>query len=73
MQIEHGKSVQAAKALHARFQNVNLQLLNKVSELNSHKMDLDSDEELETSDGVKNKDPGIVAMDVAAQMVHVIW
>ena len=32
-------------------------------------MDLDSDEELETSDGVKNKGPGIIAMDVAAQMV----
>ena len=62
MQIEHGKSVQAAKALHARFQNVNLQLLNKVSEINSHTMDLDSDEELETSDGVKNKDPGYLVI-----------
>jgi len=66
MQIEHGKSVQAAKALHTRFQNVNLQLVNKVSELNSHKMD--SDEELESGD-VKNKDPAIVATGVAAQMV----
>lgn len=67
VQIEQGKAVQAAKALHARFQNVNLQLVNKVSELNSYKMDFD--EELELADDVKNKDPAIVAMDVAAQMV----
>ena len=67
VQIEQGKAVQAAKALHARFQNVNLQLVNKVSELNSYKMD--SDEELEYADDVKNKDPAIVAMDMAAQMV----
>ena len=67
MQIEQGKAVQAAKALHTRFQNVNLQLVNKVSELNSYKMD--SDEELDLADEVKNKDPAIVAMDVAAQMV----
>lgn len=67
MQTEHGKAVQAAKALHTRFQNVNLQLVNNVSELNSHKMD--SDEESE-SDDVKKKDPAIVAMDVAAQMVR---
>ena len=62
-----GKAVQAAKALHARFQNVNLQLVNKVSELNSYKMD--SDEELELADDVKNKDPAIIAADMAAQMV----
>jgi hypothetical protein len=62
-----GKAVQAAKALHARFQNVNLQLVNKVSELNSYKMDLD--EELELADDVKNKDPAIIATDMAAQMV----
>ena len=70
VQIEQGKAVQAAKALHTRFQNVNLQLLNKVSELNSHKMDSD-EEELELADDVKNKDPAIVAMDVAAQMVYI--
>ena len=68
VQIEQGKAVQAAKALHARFQNVNLQLVNKVSELNSYKMD--SDEELELADDVKNKDPAIVAMDMAAEMVY---
>lgn len=67
VQMEQGKAVQAAKALHAKFQNLNLQLVNKVSELNSHKMD--SDEELESADDVKNKDPAIVAMEVAAQMV----
>lgn len=68
MQIEDGKTVQAAKALLATFQSVNLQLVNKVSELNSHKMD--SDEELELTDNVKNKDPAIIAVDVAAQMVR---
>ena len=67
VQIEQGKAVQAAKALHAKFQNVNLQLVNKVSELNSYKMD--SDEELELADDVKNKDPAIVATEMAAQMV----
>jgi hypothetical protein len=67
VQIEQGKAVQAAKALHTRFQNVNLQLVNKVSELNSYKMD--SDEELDLADDVRNKDPAIVAMDVATQMV----
>ena len=67
VQIEQGKAVRAAKALHANFQNVNLQLVNKVSELNSYKMD--SDEESDLADDVKNKDPAIVAMDVAAQMV----
>ena len=48
VQIEQGKAVQAAKALHTKFQNVNLQLVNKVSELNSYKMD--SDEELDRSE-----------------------
>ena len=67
VQIEQGKAVQAAKALHTKFQNVNLQLVNKVSELNSYKMD--SDEELDLPDNVGNKDPAIVAIDVAAQMV----
>ena len=67
VQIEQGKAVQAAKALHTKFQNVNLQLVNKVSELNSYKMD--SDEELDLADNVGHKDPAIVAMDVAAQMV----
>ena len=65
--LEQGKAVQAAKALHTKFQNVNLQVVNKVSELNSYKMD--SDEELDLVDNVRNKDPAIVAMDVAAQMV----
>ena len=68
LEIEQGKNVQAAKALHAKFQSVNLQFVNTKSELNSHKMD--SDEELELADGVKNKDPGIVTADVAAQIVH---
>ena len=67
VQIEQGKAVQAAKVLHTRFQNVNLQFVNKVSELNSFKME--SDEGLELADDVKNKDPAIVTMDVAAQMV----
>ena len=67
VQIEQGKAVQAAKALHTKFQNVNLQLVNKVSELNSYK--IDSDEELDLPDNVGNKDPAIVAIDVAAQMV----
>jgi hypothetical protein len=67
LQIEQGRAVQAAKTFHTRFQNVNLQLVNKVSELNSFKME--SDEGLELVDDVKNKDPAIVAMDVAAQMV----
>ena len=67
VQIEQGKAVQAAKALHTKFQNVNLQLVNKVSELNSYKMD--SDEELDLPYNVGNKDPAIVAIDVAAQMV----
>lgn len=69
LQIEQGKAVQTTKALQARFQNLDLQFLNKVSELNSHKMD--SDEELELADDVKVKikDPDIVTADVAAQMV----
>lgn len=68
IQLEDGKAVQAAKALQARFQNANLHFLNKASELNSHKMD--SDEELNLTDDVKNKDPAIVAAEVAAQMVY---
>ncbi|KAF8813117.1 hypothetical protein BYT27DRAFT_7131792 [Phlegmacium glaucopus] len=64
---KHEKAAQAAKALQTRFQNIKLQLVDKVSELNSHKMD--SDEELESGD-IKNRDPAIVATDVAAQMAY---
>ena len=61
--IEHGKNVEAEKALRSRFENANLQLVSKVSELNSHRMN-DEDE-----DEVGPKDPAIIAMEVADQIV----
>jgi hypothetical protein len=62
--IEHGKNVETAKALQARFENADLQLVNKVSELDAHRVD-DEDE-----DDVKSKDPAIIAMEVADQIVR---
>ncbi len=62
--IEHGKNVEAAKALRSRFENANLQLVSKVSELNSHRMN-DEDE-----DDVTPKDPAIIATEVADQIVR---
>lgn len=62
--IEHGKNVEAAKALHSRFENANLQLVNRVSELNAHRMD-DEDED----DG-NPKDPAIIALEVTDQIVR---
>ncbi|KAF8191763.1 hypothetical protein BJ912DRAFT_963522 [Pholiota molesta] len=62
--IEHGKNVETAKALQARFENADLQLVNKVSELDAHRVD-DEDE-----DNVKSKDPAIIAMEVADQIAY---
>ncbi|KAF8155495.1 hypothetical protein B0H34DRAFT_798675 [Crassisporium funariophilum] len=64
-QVECDKYLQAAKSLQTRLENADLQLVKKVSELNSHRMD--SDDESDSEDAV-NKDPAIVAMDVATQI-----
>ena len=65
--VEPGKNVEAARALQARLQNLNVQLVNRVAELNAHQ--LESEEGLE-SEEMETKDPAIVAMEVADQIVR---
>lgn len=65
--IEQGKNVQASKDLQTRFETLNIQLVNKVKELNAHKMD---DEDTSDSEEGVAKDPAIVAMEVEAQIVR---
>ena len=70
---EPGENVLAANALQTRLENANLQLVNKVSELNAHRTD---DDEGSDSEGRSHKDPEIVAMEVADQIVcpqHRTW
>lgn len=64
---EPGKNVLAAKALQTRLESANLQLVNKITELNAHRMD---DDEGSDSEGGSHKDPAIVAMEVADQIVR---
>ncbi|KAF8961766.1 hypothetical protein BDZ97DRAFT_1827956 [Flammula alnicola] len=65
--IEHGKNVEVAKALQARFENANLQLVNKVSELNAYRMDEDNGSDDEE---IKPKDPAIIASEVTDQIAY---
>lgn len=65
---EPGKNVLAAKALQTRLESSNLQLVNKITELNTHRMD--DDDEGSDSEGRSHKDPAIVAMEVADQIVR---
>ena len=65
---EPGKNVLAAKALQTQLENANLQLVNKVTELNTHRTD--DDDEGSDSERRTHKDPAIVAMEVADQIVR---
>ncbi|PPQ86682.1 hypothetical protein CVT25_006757 [Psilocybe cyanescens] len=63
--IEQSQNVQAAKKLEAQFNALDIQLVKKVQELSEHRTE--DDEDINDEDGM-NKDPAIVAMDVAAQI-----
>ncbi|CAA7268255.1 unnamed protein product [Cyclocybe aegerita] len=67
LSVEPGKNVQAARQVQARLQAANLQLVKKVAVFNAHRKE--EDEELE-GEGATNKDPAIVAMDLAAQIAY---
>lgn len=67
IQAEQDKLLEAAKSLKDRLEGSNLQLVTNVAEFNSHK--LDSDDVMD-SEETENKDPAIVAADVAAQTVR---
>jgi len=67
IQAEQEKRLEAAKSLKDKFEGANLQLVTNVAEFNSHK--LDSNDGTESSEEFENKDPAIVAADVAAQTV----
>ena len=63
--MDHGENVRAATALQIQFDGSDIQLCKKVVELNTH--DLDGDGiELETRG---NRDPAVVATEVANQIV----
>ncbi|KAF9478959.1 hypothetical protein BDN70DRAFT_835162 [Pholiota conissans] len=62
--VDHGKNVATARALQARFEGANLQLVSKVIELNTHRLE-DEDE-----DDIKSKDPAIIAMEVSDQIAY---
>lgn len=64
--VEHSQNVEAARALEAQMSKANLQLVNKVAELNAH--GTNEDGEFEEDDG-KSRDPAIVAEELADQIV----
>ena len=64
--LELGEPEKAAQTLQTQLENANLHLVNKVSELNAHRTD---DDEGSDSEGRSHKDPEIVAMEVADQIV----
>lgn len=66
LQVEQDRNLQAARALQSGLEKANLQLIRNVEEFNAHR--LDADETVDSEDA-ENKDPGIVAADVAAQIV----
>ncbi|KDR80407.1 hypothetical protein GALMADRAFT_1196651 [Galerina marginata CBS 339.88] len=63
--IEQTKNVQVAKTLTTRLESLNIQLVNKAAEFNSHR--LETDDGLDPEDA-EAKDPAIVAMQVATQI-----
>lgn len=65
--IEPSQNVQTAKKLEARLKVLDIQLLKKAQELSEHRTE--EDEDLDPEDAM-SKDPAIVAMDVAAQIVR---
>jgi hypothetical protein len=50
---EPGKNVLAAKALQTRLENANLQLVNKVTELNAQRMDDDDEVRIRREEVIK--------------------
>ena len=66
IQAEQEKRLEAAKSLKDKWEGANLQLLTNVVEFNSHKLDSNDGTD---SEEFENKDPAIVAADVAAQTV----
>lgn len=66
--VEHGKNVEAARTLEAQMSKANLQLVNKVAELNAHRTNEDG--EFEEEDEGKSRDPAIVAQELADQIVR---
>ncbi|TFK37978.1 hypothetical protein BDQ12DRAFT_698888 [Crucibulum laeve] len=67
--VEQDKNLQAARAFHEQFENANLQLVKNVSDFNSHRLDEDEDFDMgEDREDRENRDPAIVAIDVAAQI-----
>jgi len=68
LELREPENVLAAKALQTQLKNANLQLVNKVSELNAHRVD--DDDGGSDSEGRSHKDPAIVALEVADQIVR---
>lgn len=64
IQAEQERRLEAAKRLKDKFEGTNLQLVTNVAEFNSHKLDSNDGTD---SEEFENKDPAIVAADVAAQ------
>ena len=62
--IELGENVRVAKGFQSQFESSDLHLRKKVKELNAHNME-DGDDGLDS----ENRDPAVVATDVAAQIV----
>lgn len=65
--VEPGKNIEAAKALQERLESLNVQLVQRVAELNAHQ--LESDDALDPEE-TEARDPAIVAMEVADQIVR---
>jgi hypothetical protein len=64
---EQEKHLEAAKSLKDKFEGANLQLVTNVVEFNSP--NLDSNDGTDSAEEFENRDPAIVAADVAAQTV----
>ena len=66
---EQEAKLNASKALHARLDKANLDLLKHVADFHSNKFDPDDAEDTEN---IEPRDPAIVATDVGAQLVRVV-
>jgi len=66
LSVEHGELVRKARELQAHLEGSDLQLAKKVIELNARDTEGQAGSDNEDEE---NKDPAIVAMDVAAQIV----
>ncbi|ESK94654.1 hypothetical protein Moror_14290 [Moniliophthora roreri MCA 2997] len=68
--MDQEKNLSAAKSLETLFESSDLHILRNISALNTHKFEKDDETAMPDIEETENKDPAIIAMDVASQVSY---